>query len=220
MKSIIFIALFSSVYLSAQVIYKTEKYNSKSLNIIQTSEIGSSVIEKGTTKIFDAIKIEYYPKKESYLGNEIMISEGDILLLSKIDKKGKLFFDKDYSHSNPQFQGVLIVNDDYDNPKLFTYNPTLHPLSRKIEIKVSKTEQRLICSECLKQVFVYNGKSGNTLKFTYREFINDMARPAFTQELQYDLADGNLVGFKGLRIEIIKTSNTDIEYKIIETFND
>lgn len=219
MKSIVIIALFSFVFTSAQEIYKTENYDSKSLNINHTAEIGSSMIEKGTAKIYEAIKIEYYPKKESYLGNEILISEGNILPLGKIDKKGKLFFDKDYQHRNPQFQGVLIVDNDFENPKLFTYNPTLHPLSRKIELKVSKTEQRIICSECLKQEFVYNGKSGNTLKFTYREFINDMARPAFTQELQYDLTEGNIVGFKGLRIEVVKTSNIDIEYKIISSFN-
>lgn len=219
MKLFTILALLFCKLLTAQEIYKTEKYESRPLDQIQTAEIGSSMIEKGTTKIYEAIKIDYYPKKERYLGNEIKISEGDILLLTKIDKKGKLFFDNDYSRSNPQFQGVIIVNDDYNNPKLFTHNPTLHPLSRKIELKVSKTEQKVICSECLKQEFIYNGKSGNTLKFTYREFINDMARPAFTQELQYDLADGNIVGFKGLRIEVVKTSNIDIEYKIISSFN-
>lgn len=200
---------------SAQENFTIEKYNSRPLNEIQTTEIGNSMIEKGTLKIYPAIKIDFYPKKESYLGRKIEIEEGDILTLSEIDRKGKVFYDK----SSDKIQGVLIVNDDYENPKLFTHNPTLHPLSRKIELKVSKTEQKIICKECLKQEFVYNGKSGNTLKFTYREFINDMARPAFTQELQYDLADGNIVGFKGLRIEVVKTTNIDIEYKIISSFN-
>ena len=47
-----------------------------------------------------------------------------------------------------------------------------------------------------------------------------MARPAFNQDLQYDLADGNIVGFKGLRIEIIKATNTNIEYKILSNFTE
>ena len=63
MKSIVIIALFSFVFTSAQEIYKTENYDSKSLNINHTAEIGSSMIEKGTAKIYEAIKIEYYPKK-------------------------------------------------------------------------------------------------------------------------------------------------------------
>src|SRR5690606_38669013 len=29
-----------------------------------------------------------------------------------------------------------------------------------------------------KRQFIYNGKSGSTIKFTYREFNGDMARPA------------------------------------------
>jgi hypothetical protein len=45
-----------------------------------------------------------------------------------------------------------------------------------------------------------------------------MARPSFTQDLQYDLSEGNIVGFKGLRIEIIKAQNTKIEYKILSFF--
>ena len=46
-----------------------------------------------------------------------------------------------------------------------------------------------------------------------------MARPAFNQDLQYDLNDSNIVGFKGLRIEVIKATNTSIEYKILSSFN-
>ena len=219
MKLFTIIALISCTLLSAQDIYKTEKYESKPINEIIISEIGTSMIEKGTLHVYEALKIDYYPKKEKYLGKVINIDEGDILLLSKIDKKGKVFFDKNGILDAPQYQGILIANDDYDNPKLFTHNPTLHPLSRKIELKVTKTEQKIICDECLKQQFIYNGKSGNIIKFTYREFINDLARPAFTQELQYDLTDGNIIGFKGLRIEVFKTSNIEIEYKITSSFN-
>jgi hypothetical protein len=209
----------SSTLIFAQEIYKTEKYENIPINEIQKSEIGISMIEKGTLNIYEALKIDYYPKKEKYLGKEISIDEGDILLLSKIDKKGKVFYDKRGTKDAPQYQGILIVNNDYDNPKLFTHNPTLHPLSRKIELKVTKIDQKIICNECLKQQFIYNGKSGNQIKFIYREFINDMARPAFTQELQYDLSEGNIIGFKGLRIEIISISNIEIEYKIINSFN-
>ncbi len=68
------------------------------------------------------------------------------------------------------------------------------------------------------KVFIYNGKAGNVIKFSYREFINDMARPAFTQELQYDLSEGKIIGFKGMRIEILNTSNIEIEYKVLSEF--
>lgn len=46
-----------------------------------------------------------------------------------------------------------------------------------------------------------------------------MARPAYSQDLQYDLSEGNIVGIKGLRLEVIKVTNTNIEYKILNSFH-
>lgn len=66
--------------------------------------------------------------------------------------------------------------------------------------------------------FIYNGKSGNTLKFTYREFVNENARPAFTQDVQYDLSESKIIGFKGMRIDVLDASNTNIKYKILNPF--
>lgn len=47
-----------------------------------------------------------------------------------------------------------------------------------------------------------------------------MARPAFTQDISYDLeADGStIVAFKGLRIPITKTSPAEIEYVVKPPF--
>jgi hypothetical protein len=43
---------------------------------------------------------------------------------------------------------------------------------------------------------VYSGKSGSTLRVTYREYVNDLARPAFYQELSYDLNESSEIVFK------------------------
>jgi len=69
------------------------------------------------------------------------------------------------------------------------------------------------------QEFIYSGKIGTTIKFLYREYTNDLARPAFTQELQYDLNESKIIGCKGLRIEVIKATNLDLEYKVINYFH-
>ena len=70
-----------------------------------------------------------------------------------------------------------------------------------------------------KQELIYNGKVGNSVKFLYRELSGGYMRAPFTQEVQYDLAEGNEIGFKGARIEIINSSNRFIEYKVLKTFN-
>ena len=47
---------------------------------------------------------------------------------------------------------------------------------------------------------IYSGISGNTIKAVYREFANDYARPAFTQELQYNLDESNIISYKSIKI--------------------
>ena len=70
------------------------------------------------------------------------------------------------------------------------------------------------------QRFIYNGRVGSFVKFTYREFSGaGYARDAFTQDVQYDLDEGNIVGFKGARLEIIEASNRSITYKLLSHFD-
>lgn len=68
------------------------------------------------------------------------------------------------------------------------------------------------------QELVYNGRAGSVLKFLYREFISDRARPPFTQDVQYDLIEGKTIGFKEARIEVLDATNTSITYRVVSHF--
>ena len=68
------------------------------------------------------------------------------------------------------------------------------------------------------QEFIYNGRYEDNVKFIYREFSDDWARPAFTQEVQYDLGTGNEFGFRNLLIEVVSATNTNISYRVIRSF--
>lgn len=92
-------------------------------------------------------------------------------------------------------------------------------LKVKSEIIFENEKYKISNDDYFKQEFIYNGKVGSGVKFIYREYINNTARPAFQQDLQYDLNESNIIGFKGLRIEIVNASNTSIEYKILSEFN-
>ena len=65
---------------------------------------------------------------------------------------------------------------------------------------------------------VYTGRSNNQIFITYREFQNDLARPAFTQELTFDINAGRVFGFKGARFEVEDATNTKIVYRLIRNF--
>lgn len=68
------------------------------------------------------------------------------------------------------------------------------------------------------QTLIYTGKVGEKVRFAYREFSNNRARPAFSTEVEYDLADSNIVGYKNAKIEVIEASNTSITYKVLSNF--
>ena len=68
------------------------------------------------------------------------------------------------------------------------------------------------------QYLIYNGRSGNSVKFLYREFLGDLNRVSFQQEVSYDLNIGEIIGFKGARFKIIEANNVQLKYQVIETF--
>ena len=57
------------------------------------------------------------------------------------------------------------------------------------------------------------------LTLGYREFSNDKARPAFNNDVEYDLNSSKIIGYKGARIEVIEADNQNITYKVLSNFN-
>jgi len=53
----------------------------------------------------------------------------------------------------------------------------------------------------------------------YREFSNNLARPAFNNTVEYDLTDSKIIGYRGARIEVIEATNEFRKYKVIQNFN-
>lgn len=79
------------------------------------------------------------------------------------------------------------------------------PLSNYVEASSDNQRKELI----------YTGVSKNVITVIYREYKDDMARPAYTQELKYDLGEGRVIGFKGARFEVIEATNTGIRYRVL-----
>jgi len=43
-----------------------------------------------------------------------------------------------------------------------------------------------------------------------------MARPAFFQDLKYDLSEGNDIKFKSLKIKVLEATNSKISFQVID----
>lgn len=217
-KIILLIIILLSISANSQ--FKRRTYNSGPLNLPLKSEIGADIYMQGQEDYQDAIKITDCPDfKINFV--KFPYKVGDVLPYFKNRKNFDLYFNpiqEDYLDAGT----IGIAFDKEKNiyvPYIDSYNGFLTK-DQKGKLKVENTVYtNPDCKDCFKKVFIYNGKAGSIIKFSYREFINDMARPAFTQELQYDLSDGNIVGFKGLRIEILNTTNIEIEYRVLSSFN-
>ena len=71
---------------------------------------------------------------------------------------------------------------------------------------------------CVFEDWIGVGKSGSKIKIGYREFINGMARPSFSNDIEYDLSDSKQIGYKGALIEVTDANNQDIKYKVLKGF--
>lgn len=68
------------------------------------------------------------------------------------------------------------------------------------------------------QTLIYSGRFGDKIRVGYREFSNNLARPAFYNDVEYDLSQSNVIGYKGAKLEILKADNVSITYKVQSNF--
>ena len=67
-----------------------------------------------------------------------------------------------------------------------------------------------------KAELIYSGITKNIIYISYREFIDNMARPAFYQELRYDLSESDLITFRSLKIKVLEANNARIKFQVID----
>lgn len=197
---------------------------SPELNKISNAEIGISLASKENGYIYDALEIKKEFKVK--LDNRFeTIEVGQIFLNDYATKNYNLYrksSDLIYGVALPKNSDIALIYTNSYNDGIYTTGISeygINLIEPKEKIEFIKTRAILKENEYFKQEFIYNGRVGNALKFIYREYINDYARPAFTQDLQYDLSESEFIGFRGLRIQIINASNTKIEYKVLDYFD-
>ncbi|WP_215410292.1 hypothetical protein [Janthinobacterium sp. JC611] len=66
---------------------------------------------------------------------------------------------------------------------------------------------------------IYSGRIGDKITLGYREFQRNVARPAFNNDVTYDLSESMILGYKGARLEVLHASNTEISYKVLAGFD-
>lgn len=84
---------------------------------------------------------------------------------------------------------------------------------------IQRTPINIASDNNFQQTLIYNGRVGNKINVGYREMSSNMARPAFNNDVEYDLSESKTIGYKGARLEIIEATNQSLKYKLISNFN-
>jgi hypothetical protein len=88
-----------------------------------------------------------------------------------------------------------------------------------VDAKFTLSETLQLDTNAFQQTLIYNGGGGGKIKIGYREFKEDIARSAFSNDIEYDLSSSKIIAYKHARLEILEADNTHIKYRILANFN-
>lgn len=86
-------------------------------------------------------------------------------------------------------------------------------------IAVRKIRVPNLTPDSFQQTLIYSGRVGGKINIGYREFSGNLARPAFNNDVEYDLIESNIIGYKGAQIEVVEATNQHIKYIVRRNFN-
>jgi hypothetical protein len=202
-----------------------------------TKEIGETIYEQGTrtTLVSKTAKTLTSVTSALDLGHSLNIpsgTSGRLLIRSLGGEPALCFFTTGVGQAvtsisslgGQQTVACLVdVNKEgmFDH-SMFSTREKYFELSNKVPYSTEISKEEAVENKGAFRVdFLYQGLAKGVLKFSYREFNDGVARPAFSQDLTYDIeADGTAeIGFKGMRIKVIRATNQSITYTIEKIMN-
>lgn len=166
-----------------------------------------------------------------YAEDDISLPSSAFVNMSKIIKGTKLSAEYEYDNGSlfcrPEYpilnnaalyaSNVCLVVEKSGTVRGFVYchiphYPTDHDEFKDVHLK----NIQIFSKGSVQKELIYNGKSGSTIKLMYREYVDDLARPSFFQDLSYDLSESKMISYKNVTIEIVEATNTVIRFKILK----
>jgi hypothetical protein len=189
------------------------------IGTVNTSTVGDVMLRQGKYKEHDAIFVGsqanagwaytlypgYYLKQGENDGSEFFYPGGG----DEAGRVGKSWI------ADP-WKSVMTKKDSTDLCMVTVLNAYACSSGQQFE----KRKKPVLSQDSFQQTLIYSGRVGNKINIGYREFSNSLARPAFNNNVEYDLSESNLIGYKGAQLEIIEATNQLIKYKVLRNFND
>lgn len=174
--------------------------------VVRTASVGSPIVEKFRIQTTTVAVTDADVVRGTITGN-IKIDAGEPLYPVATKAKVKVC----------SANGPCGLDDDGDGRfDRIALDDMVAALKLKEPVAYHIEERQVAAGDNFRQVISYLGISGDTLRLSYREFSNDMARPAFNEELTFPLAKGfpQQIAFKDLRMTILGIDGLGLRYRI------
>ncbi|UIP29001.1 hypothetical protein [Photobacterium sp. TLY01] len=197
---------------------ETTEISEPPIGSVNIAYVGDILLKQGKYAEHDAI----------YLHEMVSIGWSYDLLPGYYIKKGEDHNSETYMPSNDSESGSInkaALSDPWQAIMVYKNKPTvciitaINAMACEQNVKFEREKKPVLSSNSFQQTLIYSGKVGNKINIGYREFSNNHARPAFNNDVEYDLNSSKLIGYKGARVEVIDASNELIKYKVIRNFN-
>lgn len=199
---------------------RVEVMYNPSLNSVAVTELGDTMIEKRyghvATRSFASLSDKSNVEKYNLHDNSLYknVNNGNNFKFSPWRKWECVLHARRDS----------LIDQNCDGK--FDLNASGEKLAEPVPYTVEKKDVMVnISRDSYKKEIIYQGKIDNKVNMLYREFYaldnKFMIREAYTQNIEYELDNNGkaLIGFKGLRMEILESTNNSIKYRIIKGFD-
>lgn len=201
----------------------TDVIRAPAVGQVSRTRLGDSLLEYARSSTYPALRIDDFHRYTFCLFTiEVDAQKAPAKFLHP--EEGKLFqasiFINAAKNPNSRAPSSTWIYKAYqdDSSGYFIKSPTGCGADKAVVQKIEEIQAIDVESPSFKQELVYNGRVSDNLKIIYREYSNNMARGAFSQEAQYDLSKSDIIAFKGARLRILDATNEAIEYEVLSHF--
>jgi len=205
-------ALMSSPVSSQDV--KARLVTSPELGVEQTVPTGGELYSYSRLYTIEGARIDADTKAGDWLVEQ-RVPAGTLLVPVSTSKPFKGCVP---SEGTFEANGPCFIDDDGDGT-LDRHSRDEVVIFRKLKppVPYTKTDISLMREDSFRYVLLYSGATGDTLRFSYREFKDNLARPAFTEELTIPREElPQMIALKGRVFEISAVGGMGLSYRLIK----
>lgn len=222
MHKILFYGVLSILTLSVGCAAPKYNYQGVTKNIskpligeVSEAYIGDKILVEGQYTEKEA----YYVPEEKNKSNHTIIPKGYYLKTGE-DAKGSYYLPVNSIPEGailPHNQGIRSIlvtkKNDFCLVDFYSYRYChFKDIGHTATVNV-------VGNSSFQRTLIYSGKVGNKVNIGYREYSSNIARPAFNNDVEYDLNESRQIGYKGALLEIIDANNQRIQYKVLKGFS-